>query len=75
VDANLNRVGLSVLRKWSGICRISSLSWRNSTMVAGPLSHHSTIEYVEIFGAATVVALLADLLVAYVHKIFEDRHR
>ena len=44
-------------------------------MVTGLLSHHSNIEYFEIFGAATVVALLAGLLVAYVHRIFEDRRR
>lgn len=44
-------------------------------MVAGLLSHHSNIKYFEIFGAATVVALLADLLAGYVHKIFEDHSR
>ncbi len=44
-------------------------------MLMGPLSHHSNIEYFEIFGAATIAALLADLLAAYIHKIFEDRSR
>jgi hypothetical protein len=44
-------------------------------MVVGPLSHLSNIEYFEIFGAATLIALLADLVVAYIHKIFEDRRR
>jgi len=44
-------------------------------MVTGPLGHYSNIEYFKIFGAATGVALLADLLVAYARRIFEDRSR
>ncbi len=38
-------------------------------MVTGPVDHFPNMEYFEIFGAATGVALLADLLVAYARKI------
>jgi hypothetical protein len=44
-------------------------------MVTGPLGHYSNIEYFEIFGAATGVVLLADLLVAYARRILGDRRR
>lgn len=44
-------------------------------MVTGPVDHFPNMEYFEILGAATGVALLADLLVAYARKILKDRDR
>jgi hypothetical protein len=41
-------------------------------MVTGPVSHFPNMEYFEILGAATGVALLADLLVAYARPMFND---
>ncbi len=38
-------------------------------MVTGPVDHFPNMEYFEILGVATGVALLADLLVAYARKM------
>ncbi len=44
-------------------------------MVTGPVDKLPNMEYFEILGAATGLALLANLLVAYARRIFEDCHR
>jgi len=49
--------------------------WKNSIMVTGPLGYHSNMGYFEIFGVATGVALLSDLLVAYALTMLRDRRR
>ena len=44
-------------------------------MVTGPVDHFPNMEYFEILGAATGIALLADLLVAYARKILKCGRR